>query len=413
MKLGIDFGTTNSAVAVADSDGVPRILELIPGEAIQRTVIHCDPDGVVRFGNAAYRSYEEHDLQGRFLRSLKAFLPQEVSRLTLGRERLDFPQIIGYYLRFLLERAEAVTGRRPSEIVMGRPVRFHAQPEKHAFAIKQLEQAIAFAGITDFRLQMEPVAAAHLYERSLDAERLVLVGDFGGGTSDFAILRVGPQRLGQDRAEDVLGTSGVAKAGDALDGRFMEAFLMPYFGRGAQFRKRYTGDLETWNHIVTRDIKKLYDVHRLRTPTLQTQLDRIEDRMVDPVIIRRLRRLIFDDLGFPMAWAIEATKREFSTSESTTFRFMEFYSKKMDIVREVSRDTFAAESAEILAEYDGAIDEVLDVAGLTVADIDEVFLTGGTSQLPFVHGIFAARFGADRLRHADAFSSVCAGLALS
>jgi len=413
MKLGIDFGTTNSAVAVAGAGGVPRILELIPGEPIQRTVIHCDPDGVVRFGNAAFRSYEEHDLQGRFLRSLKAFLPQEVPRLTLGPERLDFHQIVGYYLRFLLERTEAVTGQRPSEVIVGRPVRFHADPEKDAFALKQLEQALAFAGITDWRLQMEPVAAAHLYERGLDAERLVLVGDFGGGTSDFAILRVGPQRLGQDRAEDVLGTSGVAKAGDALDGRFMEAFLMEYFGRGAGYRARYTDEIKTWNHSATRHIKKLYDVHRLRTPTLEMQLDRIEDRMVNPTIIRRLRRLIFDDLGFPMAWAIEATKREFSESERTTFQFVEFYSKEMNIAREVDRDTFAAESAAILAEYDGAIDEVLDVAGLTVADIDEVFLTGGTSQLPFIRGIFATRFGADRLRHADAFSSVCAGLALS
>jgi hypothetical chaperone protein len=412
MKLGIDFGTTNSAVAVVGDDGRARPLELFDGERTQRTVIHGSPDGVVRFGNEAFRSYLEHDLEGRFLRSIKAFLPHDVPRTALCGRMVSFPELVSSYLVFLRERVEDVLDEEVTEVVVGRPVRFHADDAKHDAAVQRLTEAVDAAGIRDWRLQLEPVAAAHRYEQDLDRERIVLVGDFGGGTADFAVLRAGPDRRG-DRLDDILATSGVAEAGDAVDGRFLDTFLLDAFGRGARIKPRYADDYEPWDHPVLRHIQRLYYLHLLRTDDLAQRLDYVEAYIDDKVAIRRLRRLIFDDLGYPMAWSVEKSKRALSDTPSTTFRFDEFYHDTLNLSVPVDRPRMEAGCEALLCAYDRAIDEVLAAAGLDDQAIDDVFLTGGTAQLPFLRARFARRFGSERLRSADAFTSVCEGLALS
>ena len=414
MKLGIDFGTTNSAIAVVGADGRARPLELAPGERTQRTVIHGSPDGVVTFGNAAFRAYQDHDLEGRFLRSIKAFLPHEVPKTTLCGRRLAFTDVVASYLVFLRESAERLVDERITEVTVGRPVSFHAEQAKHDLAVERLAKAVRDAGFDTFRLQMEPVAAAHAFEAGIDRERIVLVGDFGGGTSDFAILRVGPERMGRsDRDDDVLATSGVAKAGDVLDGRFLDVFLLDDLGRSCQITPRYGDAPVPWEHSVLRKIQRLFDLQLLRTDELDDALDYVETHVDDPTPIRRLRRLVFDDLGYPMAWAIEGTKRQLSEQDPAPFVFDEFGSPTLNLKTEVALGGFAAGCASVLSEYDGAIDEVLAKAGLTEDGIDDVFLTGGTAQLPFVRGVFVERFGQGKLRSADAFTSVCEGLALS
>jgi hypothetical chaperone protein len=412
VKIGIDFGTTNSAVAVVGPDGEPRIVELAPGERVQRTVIHASLEGRVSFGNAAFRAYQEDDLTGRFLRSIKTFLPDDVPDTTLAGRRHSFPSLVTAYLTFLLTGAERVLGAPVTELVVGRPVRFHAEPERHALAVKRLEDAVAAAFPGPWSLVPEPVAAAHRYERGLDRERLVLVGDFGGGTADFAVFRAGPGRTG-DRVDDVLATSGVAKAGDALDAVFLATFLAPAFGRGARWRNPRSGEVEEWRHPLTVQIERLYALPLLRSRALEEGLQRVEPLMVDPAPVRRLRRLVFDDLGYPLAWAIEATKRAFSETPTPRFAFDEFHSPALDLSLDVGLSTYAEGAADLLAAYARAVDEVLHRAGLRDGDVDDVFLTGGTSQLPFVRDLFAARFGAHRIAGADAFTSVCEGLALA
>ncbi len=175
MKLGIDFGTTNSAVAVLGTDGTPRILELEPGARVQRTVIHGGLDGVVRFGNAGFRAYQEQDLTGRMLRSLKAFLAQDVPNTTLGRERYSFTELISHYLRFLVRGAERVLGVPVTSVVVGRPVHFHADPDRDAQAAGRLQEALSMAGLPPGVMLLEPVAAAHRYEQiGCSRERFLL-----------------------------------------------------------------------------------------------------------------------------------------------------------------------------------------------------------------------------------------------
>jgi hypothetical chaperone protein len=412
MKLGIDFGTTNSAVAFVDASGAPQTLELFDGERAQRTVIYADPEGNVSYGNLAHRNYVENDLLGRFLRSLKAFLPYDVPKTVLAGRAVDFDVVIARFLTYMMHRAEERVGEKVTEVTVGRPVRFHIDPVKNDLAVSRLGRALDSAGVPNWKLQLEPVAAAHFYEHGLTRERLVLVGDFGGGTSDFAILRAGPNRKG-DRLDDILATTGVAKAGDVLDGRFLDIFLMEHFGRGAKFRPRYTNDWVPWEHQVLKQIQRLYYLHMLRSEHLRTGLDFVEKHISDIPAIRRVRRLIFDDLGFPMAWAVEAAKRELSDCGTAVFRFDEFRSEKLDFEQAVEIEAFREGCLEVTGEYQAAIAEALRLASLSPDDIDDVFLTGGTSQLPFIRGLFVDQFGAEKLRSADAFTSVCEGLALS
>ncbi len=414
MKLGIDFGTTNSAVARLAPDGRPEIVELFPGERTQRTVIHASTEGQVTLGNRAFEAYLEADLTGRFLRSLKAFLPHDVPRTQFAGRQHSFPDLVAAYLRFLVDRAELVLGSPMTELVIGRPVAFHSDPDRNSAALSRLQQAIATAGIRNYRLQLEPVAAAWLHELSLTRERLLLVGDFGGGTADFAVLRAGPLRAGRpDRMGDVLGTAGVAEAGDALDGRFLDTFLMGAFGRGATWRPPDSVEPRLWYHPIQHQIQRLYYLHQLRTNDLRDSLWHVEPMMSDPAVVRRVRRLVFDDLGYPMAWAIEATKRELGAVPATTFHFREFFSDALNLEVPVERSAYAEGCQALLGQYDEAIGLCLGRAGLQAADIDDVFLTGGTSQLPFVRDLFTARFGVDKLRGGDSFTSVCEGLALS
>jgi hypothetical chaperone protein len=316
-------------------------------------------------------------------------------------------------MRFLIDGAERILDARVTDVVVGRPVRFHADPARDARAGDRLRQALDNAELNGCKLQLEPVAAAHSYERGLDSDRTVLVGDFGGGTADFAVLKVGPGRVGGDRLKDVLGTAGVAQAGDVLDGRFMETYLMPYFGRGTPLIPKYSTAEEPWQHPVHRKIQRLYDLHRLRTDDLQRRLEALEPRMVDTRPIRRLRRLVFDDLGYPLAWAIEHSKRTLSDTSHTTFAFGDFFIEELDIHHPVDVDSFAEGCQEQLSAYRKATLDAVRTAGLTPDRVDDIFLTGGTSQLPFIRGLYADLFGAERIATADAFTSVCAGLALS
>jgi hypothetical chaperone protein len=413
LRLGIDFGTTNSAVAVRRGNRA-ELVPLSADEFTQRTVIHCPIEGGPLFGNEAFKSYIDQDLTGRFLRSLKSFLSQDVPPTTIDGKRYEFVDLIARYITFLIERSVAVLGEKPDEIVMGRPVNFASNQVDSDKAERTLAEALRRAGVTNYRFQLEPVAAAHKYESTASNEHLVLVGDFGGGTSDFAILRVGPERRQlNDRTPDILAVDGVAKAGDHIDGHFMDCFLLEAFGKNAPFRKRYTNEIDLWKSPVHQQIKRLFKLHRMRAEPLDRGLKFMQTRLVNPVFAERLHRLIFDDLGYPLAWQIEESKKALSASPSTTFQFHEFYSDRLNFETTVGLTEFADSCAATVHEYDAAVSRTLAMAGVQESDIDSVFLTGGTSQLPFLRASFAVRFGEEKISSSDALTSVCIGLALS
>jgi hypothetical chaperone protein len=303
-------------------------------------------------------------------------------------------------------------GARIHSAVVGRPVRFVGadKEEDNRFAEERLMAAFKLAGYESVEFELEPVAAAHHYESTLDHDELVLIGDFGGGTSDFSLLRVGPgiRRRGRTPA-DLLGNSGIGLAGDAFDAQIVRNLVSPALGRGSSARSMNKilpavpnwvyAKLEHWHHLSF-----------LRTNSVINMLNSSKASAFEPEKIAALVHLIKEDLGYELHRAVQKVKRDLSENTVAQFRFSDGF---VEIEATVERTAFENWIAEELAKIEVCIDSLIAASGSGTKDVDMVFLTGGSSFVPAVRRIFEARFGAGKIRSGNEFTSVARGLALT
>jgi hypothetical chaperone protein len=424
VAVGLDFGTTNSAIGWVGKDGAPVLASFpVPGDSAAtrtfRSVLYFDrgEDGEgpidVRAGPDAIARYlAAEERGGRLVQSLKSFLASRLFTSTaIFGSTFRLEDLAAHILRPLREAASAELGVPVLRAVCGRPVRFvnAESAEDEALALSRLGAALRNAGFRDVEFEYEPVGAAWHYERGLERDELILIADFGGGTSDFSLLRVGPGvRTSGDRARALLGNDGVPLAGDAFDGKLVRHLVAPLLGRGAEFRSIFDrvlpiptwiyGHLERWHHLSF-----------LRSPkTIQLLLD-LRREALEPERLAALLHLVRNDLGFLLFRAVERTKRELSEGEAATFRFEH---EDLRIDRPVTRAAFEAWIADELAAIAGCVDGLLKRTRVPAHAVDRVFLTGGSSLVPAVRAIFAARFGEEKLRSGGELTSVASGLAL-
>jgi hypothetical chaperone protein len=293
--------------------------------------------------------------------------------------------------------------------VVGRPVRFLSAESKEDddWAVTRLRKALLTAGFDNVVFEYEPVGAAYYYEIRLDHDELVLVADFGGGTSDFSLLRVGPTYRKSKNQRKILGTEGVALAGDAFDARFIRHVVSPLLGRESYYESMENlyqppawiyAKLERWHHLSFLKSKETMDILRS-----------IRAQSLDAGKIDSLIQLIQEDLGFYLHSAVQRTKLELSSREATIFSFQV---PGISISQLVTRRQFENWIEEELHSIANCVDRLLTRVGVTSAEVDKVFLTGGSSFVPAVRKIFEARFGAGRLVVGGEFTSVAMGLAL-
>ena len=424
IAVGLDFGTTNSAVGWVGPDGTPVLARFpLPGEGAAtstfRSVLYFDrgEEGEAALRAAAgpeaiarYLASEERG--GRLIQSLKSFLASRLFASTsiLGISfRLE--ELAAHILRPLREAASEALGAPVVRAVVGRPVRFvHAEgPEDEALALTRLGAALRNAGFRDVVFEYEPVGAAWHYERGLTQDELILIADFGGGTSDFSLLRVGPGvRSAGDRARALLGNDGVPLAGDAFDGRLVRHLVAPLLGRGAEFRSLFGRVLPIPSWIYAH-LERWHHLSFLRSPkTLQLLLD-LRREALEPERIEALLHLVEHDLGFLLFRAVERAKRELSERDATRFVFEH---EELRIDRPVTRAEFEGWIADELAAVAGCVDGLLRRTRVPAAAVERVFLTGGSSLVPAVRRIFARRFGEEKLRSGGELTSVASGLAL-
>jgi hypothetical chaperone protein len=266
-----------------------------------------------------------------------------------------------------------------------------------ARAIARMKTALEAAGWTDVTFEYEPVAAAHAYAQRLDRDELVLIADFGGGTSDFSVVEVGPGRA------RVLASSGVALAGDSFDARIIDAVVSPQLGRGTRYEVEMGGDAPVPAWIYNK-LRRWHHLSFLKDASTVALLERIRQGARDRVAIDKLCALIEDDLGLPLHAAVEASKVALSSSDRSALDF-----SRLAIAASLVRDVFDGWIAEELDAIDRAVVEAMQRAGVT--HVDRVFTTGGSSQVTAVRRTLAARFGADKLVGGEELTSVAAGLA--
>jgi hypothetical chaperone protein len=293
-------------------------------------------------------------------------------------------------------------------VVAGRPVHFSNAREESddEFAQARLRSSLEQCGFEEIVFEYEPVAAAYSYEQLLRDDELILIGDFGGGTSDFSMLRVGPAAR-KERTHRILGTEGVALAGDAFDARVVRNLISLKLGRGSEYRSLdkvlpmpewVYSDLERWHYLSF--LKSNDTIQMLRS---------IQVHSFEPEKIANLLHIIQDDLGFYLHQSVQVMKSELSNEVIGSFVFEDH---AMQMRGRVKRATFECWIEEDLQKIRGCVDRLLNATTTTPADIDRVFLTGGSSLVPAVRRIFEERFGMQKISSGSEFTSVAKGLAL-
>jgi hypothetical chaperone protein len=426
--FGIDFGTTNSAVAMLQPGKELQLVRFsFRGEEILscRSVLYFEQSrtagGQRRVhgysGPGAIERYLDADEKGRLIQSLKSHLS---SRSLTGTEvfgrRHRLEELVARIVGDLRKRAEEQFMQPVRQATVGRPVRFVGaeSEEEDDFAVSRLHEAFMAAGFEQVEFELEPVAAAFAYEAALDREELILIGDFGGGTSDFSLLRVGPEvrRRGR-RPEDLLGNSGVGLAGDAFDARIVRKLVSPALGSNSEARSLnkilpavpawiYT-HLEHWHHLSF-----------LRTNNVREILKSARARALEPEKIEALIAVVDGDLGYQLHQAVQKVKFELSLQDNADFAFRGLGSSgsTIELCIPTTRKQFETWIAEDLAAIEHSVDALLKSTGVGPREVDAVYLTGGSSFVPAVRRIFTRRFGQDRVRGGNEFTSVAQGLAL-
>jgi hypothetical chaperone protein len=420
--VGIDFGTTNSSIARADNSGHVELVQFPHAHGVvesYRSLLYLDhvkERGAARIkswsGPSAIEEYLAAETKGRLIQSLKSFLSSRSLKSTdvFGR-RMKLEDLIARILRDLREKAEARLGNRIDHAVVGRPVRFVGadKDEDDDFAEERLGEAFHIAGYVSVEFELEPVAAAQYYESTLDHDELILIGDFGGGTSDFSLLRVGPGvRKRGPTSGDLLGNSGVGLAGDAFDAKIVRHLVSPALGRGssAASMNKVLPAVPNW---VYAKLEHWHHLSFLRTSSTMNMLNSSKATAFEPEKIEALIHLIKEDLGYELHRAVQNVKCALSTQATAPFRFSDGV---IDIHAPVERDSFEEWIAEELARIESCVDSLLAASSTSPKDVDMVFLTGGSSFVPAVRRIFESRFGDDKIRTGNEFTSVARGLAL-
>ena len=416
----IDFGTSNSAIALLPADalggaegGGVRLVALEGAQRTMPTAVFYAVEGLAaheepqrHYGRAAVAAYVE-GIEGRLMRSMKSILGSslatQATEVGAGRQ-VRYLDVVGAYLRHLKTRAEAEAGRALTRVVLGRPVFFvDDEPERDAAAQAALTQAAHAVGFAEVSFQYEPIAAALDYETTIDREQLVLVADIGGGTSDFSLVRVGPQRRNRlDRQSDILGNHGVHTAGTDFDRHIELARILPACGyralgpSGREVPSRVYFDLATWHLINT-----------VYAPARVAELARMKSFYADTQQHSRLMRLVADHLGHALIGQAEAAKIAVAEGGHT----------RIDLGALEAGLQATLDQTEAGAALDADISRIADAADVTLAQagvarerVDALYFTGGSTGLKPLAERIAARFPQAQAMRGDRFASVAQGL---
>ncbi len=422
--IGIDFGTTNSSVALAENGNVrmmqfPSAKGLTPSSRsllyLQRRMNVAGKPVSAWTGAEAIEHYLatdsfDDDFQGRLVQSLKSYLAVRdiISTEVFGRS-YRFEDLVARLLTGLRQRAGEFFGAEITQALVGRPVMFVGaeSEEDNDFAVERLRRSFIQAGFTHVEFAMEPVAAAFAYDGATEQDELLLIGDFGGGTTDFSLLRVNSSRRGADRLQ-VLGNTGEGIAGDAFDARIVRRLISPALGSESMARSmgKVLPALPAW---IYANLERWHTLSFLQTRAVMHMLHTTEKRALDPEKIAALAAVVEHDLGYRLHQAVQRVKIDLSKYEQSEFILD---TDVLHLRAPVARSEFEQWIAPELIRMETSLDELLRKVGVQAAQVDRVFLTGGTSLVPAVRRVFTQRFGEDRVHSGEAFTSVAYGLAL-
>ncbi len=407
VYCGIDFGTSNSTVALADANRA-WLVALEDDHVTLPSAVFWESDGAApEYGRAAIAAYVRGD-DGRLLRGLKSTLGSSLidEKTRIGARTVSFKDVLARFFHHLHARMEKEAGAL-RQVVLGRPVHFvDDDAAGDAKAQGVLEDIARATGFTEVAFQYEPIAAALQYEQGIAREELVLIVDIGGGTSDFSIVRVSPERArAVDRGGDILANDGIRVGGTDFDRLLSLADVMPLLGFKAStgggrglMPNHYFLDLATWHRI-----NMLYTQRCLTDlKALRHVVDRIE-------LLDRLVKVVTERHGHSIAMSVEAAKIALSDHEAARIALSAFTGGPNPMA---TRARFDEAVATPVTRISAMLASVLAQAGLQAADIGTVFMTGGSSGLPVLRACVQAALPGVAIATGDMLGSVGTGLAL-
>ncbi|MEG8039810.1 Hsp70 family protein [Sphingomonas sp. LR60] len=411
--LGLDFGTTNTVVALAD-EGEARLVEFTGKEAtdaVFRSALCFWEDeqgwnGVAsEAGPWAIAEYLEAPLDSRFVQSFKTVAASPLfERTTIFNRQMRFEDLGRLLLQKLVRHAGGQLDDRPARVIVGRPVEYAGARPDEALARQRYDLMLREFG-AEVHYVYEPLGAAHSFAARLTEPATILVADFGGGTTDFSLVRVAAP--GAERRCVPLASTGVGIAGDRFDQRIVSHLVLPLLGKGGQYRSfgktldipgGFFNDVADWSRLaMMRNRRTLEELRKLQRDAL------------DPDAIGRMIALVEEEQGFPLYDAVGKLKRALSSADHAEFAFE---GGGIRIAADVARADFERWIADDLVRIEVALDAALTRGGVEAGAIDRVFLTGGSSLIPAIRAIFDRRFGAERIATGGELTSIAHGLAL-
>ena len=418
--FGIDFGTSNSALSV-NREGNVELLDVDRNNPISNSLksilyfLKENGRANAYVGHEGVKKYIENEADGRYIQSIKTFLPDtEFDKTAIYGTQYTLEGLISIFLKIMKERGQALINQEVSDLVLGRPVIFSEDPQKDALAQQRLVMAAELAGFKNITFQLEPIAAALAYENTIEdgKEQLVLVGDFGGGSSDFTIHKAGKKAgSSTQREKDILSVGGVYIGGDVFDSQIMREKVAAYYGKNVQVKSIWSDNFFGLSPIVISKLTQWHLIPQLRLPTTLKNIKelKVNAGYEDQKLLDNLENLIESNYGYLLFQAIESSKCELSQGPSSRIYFNDY---GICIDERLSRDEFEGFIREKVKAINACVDATLRDAQLTAKDIDVVFLTGGSSYIPLIRQLFEHRMGKDKIKTADAFTSVAYGLGL-
>lgn len=404
---GIDFGTSNSTVGWL-RPGIETLITLEDGKITLPSVVFFNlEERRPVYGRLALQEYLE-GYEGRLMRSLKSLLGSKLlkSETTVLGSALPFKDLLGFFIGELKKRAESVADRSFDEVVLGRPVFFvDDDPQADQEAQNTLVAVAHKLGFKEVSFQYEPIAAAFDYESGIDREELVLIVDIGGGTSDFSLVRLSPERRRiAERHDDILATGGVHIGGTDFDKQLSLQGVMPLFGYGGRMKSdalmptSYHLNLATWHTI-----------NAVYAQKSRLALQNMRYDIVDPTGIDRLFKLIDQRAGHWLAMQVEDSKIDLT---ERAVRPIDLGRVEPGLVANLTRELFDSAIAPLLARIRTSVDQLLEEAGIGVEQVDTVFFTGGSSSIPALRQGVAAMLPNARHVEGNTFGSIGSGLAI-
>ena len=412
LVCGIDFGTSNTVVDVYDT-ATHRVVSSDASftKSIESVIYFPLGERETYFiGKEAIQAYVESGMTGRFIKSIKSALPvPALGQISIHGAKVKIEKLISFFLAHIKQQCEAYFGQPITHVVLGRPSLFSPDTGKDKLAETRLVKAARLAGFQHIKVVKEPIAAAIEYRRNIDTSKKVFVGDFGAGTSDFCVMSVNPAAQQATRFEDeVIGTTGLKVGGDDFDAQIMWDKLVPYFGYGAEYKS-----FDKWLPIpvhIFRTICSWEKLSFLRRLDVQNSLKNFHHSTNEKEKVGRLLTLINENLGFSIIKSVEAAKIQLSDNPASMITYT---GHDIAIDQEVLRQELGTILGTFVRKLEDTVVSFIKHNKLSPADIDVVFLTGGSSLVPPVRQMMVSYFGQDKIKEGNAFRSVAYGLAAS